>query len=98
MKDQYLPKIPEKYQKSFLYPVLLSITVEINKQISKIKKQNKKPRAILLGKFCSIQFCHEQTQTYNINKAPEYHLDLPVIYNCDKIIGVYVSTSPTSLD
>ncbi|AZO95273.1 hypothetical protein [Halocella sp. SP3-1] len=93
MKDPYLPGIPEKYQKGYLYKVLLSVTVEINGQISEIKKAKKKPSAIYLGPICSMRFAYEQgsqNKSFDIRQAPKKYLGLPVHYHCEKITGVYV--------
>lgn len=93
MGDPYLPGIPDKYQKGYLYKVLLSVTNEIHRQIRELKKANKKPKAIYLGKICSMRFAYEQgskNKSFDIRQAPKEYLGLPVHYHCDKITGVYV--------
>lgn len=94
MGDKYLPDIPDRYQKGYLYQVLLSITNEIHTQIGQLKKSNKKPKAIYLGKICSMRFAYEQgskNKSFDIRQSPEEYLGLPVHYHSEKITGVYVS-------
>ena len=90
-----LPHIPEHYKKGYLKVQLLSVTVEINRQIGKLKKQGKKPALIRMDRVFSMRFTYEQNQGKVFSPRPKKYLGIPIEYNCKDIIGVMVlSRSP----
>ena len=96
MNYKHIPdKIPDKYKSGYLEKILLSVTVEINRQIKNIKSNNKKPKAIYLGPACSQKFAYEQGDIPNsldTRQAPKKYAGLPIHYHCDNLVGVYVSS------
>ncbi len=88
--DELLPYIPERYKKGFMRKILLSVTVEIHRQIGELKKQKKKPSKIFLGPVCSVRFCYEQNhRNIRIEEGPKSYLDMPITYRHQEE-GVFV--------
>lgn len=72
----------------------LDVTVGINARISTLKRQKKTPKLIRLGGWASEQFLMDHG--LDVNKPPDpgafVYAGLPVYFNDDKVIGIYVES------
>lgn len=82
--------VPKHYQQGYLKQIMFSVTVAINREIGRVKKNKQQPGYILLDTICSIKFCHEQTLSIDLKKAPKEHAGLPIIYSVETLVGVVV--------
>lgn len=88
--EDLLPYIPSRYRKGFMRKVLLSVTVEIHRQLGEVKKQKKKPVRICLGQVCSVRFAYEQNKrNIRLDEAPKEYLGLPIQYRYP-VEGVHI--------
>lgn len=92
--DDLLPLVPQRYKNGFAERILLSVTVEIHRQIGEIKRAGRKPTRIHLCPVCSIRFCYEHwVPEMRPDKGPKEYLGLPIIYRSDKLtFGVWVES------
>lgn len=78
IKMNLLPFIPEKYKRGFYRRMLLSVTVEIHRQLGATKE----PVCLIrLGSVCSVRFCYEQNNgNIRISEGPAEYLNIPIHY------------------